>query len=346
VDVDVIVVGSGVSGLTTAVILAEAGERVLVWGREPAALTTSAVAGALWEPYRIEPRDLVLGWSRRTFEVFARLAENPDETGVRMVAGLQAYPAPAEPPWWASAVPGVLRPVGAGDLPPGYQAGYRARLPLIDMPAYLRYLELRLRGAGGEIERRGLDSLDQAAAAAPRVVNCTGLGARQLVPDTRVRPVSGQLVVVRNPGLDQWFVEASETAGEATYIFPQPYGVVLGGTAREDDWATGPDPSAAKAIVARCAAVDPRLADAPVLQHRVGLRPSRPRVRLEAERRADGGLLVHNYGHGGAGVTVSWGCAADAAAMAGGTGPGRPRGIVTPGPAPRSRGRSRRSRGA
>lgn len=51
--------------------------------------------------------------------------------------------------------------------------------------------------------------------------------------------------------------------------------------------------------------------------HRVGLRPARdPGVRVEREVTARGGVLVHNYGHGGAGVTVAWGCAEEAAALA------------------------------
>jgi D-amino-acid oxidase len=47
-----------------------------------------------------------------------------------------------------------------------------------------------------------------------------------------------------------------------------------------------------------------------VLGHRVGLRPGRPQVRLETERRP-AGPVVHCYGHGGAGITLSWGCADD-----------------------------------
>jgi D-amino-acid oxidase len=79
-----------------------------------------------------------------------------------------------------------------------------------------------------------------------------------------------------------------------------------------------PDPVTAEAIVRRCAAVRPEIAGARVIEHRVGLRPTRPAVRLERERAADGRLLVHNYGHGGAGVTVAWGCAREAAELAAG----------------------------
>jgi D-amino-acid oxidase len=154
-----------------------------------------------------------------------------------------------------------------------------------------------------------------AEADAPVVVNCTGLAARELVPDPSVRPVRGQLVVVQNPGIDTWLV-ATDAAGEYAYLFPQPGGLVLGGTAEEDVWSLEPDPATAEAIVARCAALRPEVAGAKVLEHRVGLRPTRPAVRLERDALPDGRLLVHNYGHGGAGVTVAWGCAEEAAGLA------------------------------
>ncbi len=70
----------------------------------------------------------------------------------------------------------------------------------------------------------------------------------------------------------------------------------------------------AERILRDCATVDPRVLGAPVLEHRVGLRPYRPEVRLEAEPLADGRVLWHNYGHGGGGVTLSWGCALEIAA--------------------------------
>jgi|SRR5580704_7923258 D-amino-acid oxidase len=76
-----------------------------------------------------------------------------------------------------------------------------------------------------------------------------------------------------------------------------------------------PDLDLAAAIIARCAAIEPRLRGAAVIGHRVGLRPTRPEIRVEAEQ-VGGSLLIHNYGHGGAGVTVSWGCAAEVATLA------------------------------
>lgn len=305
---DVIVVGGGVIGLTTAVTLAERGLRVRVWSRDPAGATTSAVAGALWWPYRIEPAERVGDWSLATLAVYEELSGAPEETGVRRVAGLHGGERLAALGDWSAGLK------DAAEVP----EGLRVTLPLLDMPVHLAWLERRLAAAGGAVERRAVTGFGEAAERSPVVVNCTGLGARELVPDAGVRPVRGQLVAVENPGIEEWYTEADPASAATTYYFPQPGRLVLGGTAEADDQRTEPDPGTARAIVARCARVRPEIAGARVLGHRVGLRPAREAgVRIEAEALPGGGLLVHNYGHGGAGVTVAWGCARAAAALVG-----------------------------
>ncbi|MFF3705650.1 FAD-dependent oxidoreductase [Streptomyces phaeochromogenes] len=310
---DVIVVGSGVIGLTTAVVLAESGRRVRVWTREPAEGTTSAVAGALWWPYSVEPLELARTWALESLSVYEELAARPDETGVRMVEGVMGESLLDEQgPWAAARLPGLR-----ASTPEEYAGtGLWARLPLIDMPVQLRWLRERFLRAGGTVEVREVADLAEAEGAAPVVVNCTGLGARELVADPAVRPVRGQLVIVENPGVRSWLVSTDAVAGTTTYLFPQPDRLVLGGTTEVDEWSLTPDPAVAAGIVERCARLRPAVAGARVLGHRVGLRPSRPVVRLEREVRGGGGVLVHNYGHGGAGVTVAWGCARVAAGLA------------------------------
>ncbi|MFB7560863.1 FAD-dependent oxidoreductase [Streptomyces brevispora] len=305
---EVIVVGGGVSGLTTAVVLAGRGHRVRVWSRQPAEATTSAVAGALWWPYRIEPREWVGDWSLTSLRWYEELAARPQETGVRLVDGVHRGERLAALGAWAGELKDVVETA----------EGLRCRLPLLDMPAHLDWLEGRIRAAGGSVERRTVTSFDEAAAEAATVVNCTGLGARELVPDTGMRPVRGQLVLVENPGIEEWFTEADPASSATTYFFPQPGRLVLGGTAGADDWSTVPDPRTAEEIVARCARVRPEIAGARIIGHRVGLRPARDAgVRIEAEPLPGGGRLVHNYGHGGAGVTVALGCAEAAARLVG-----------------------------
>ncbi|MEU0602082.1 FAD-dependent oxidoreductase [Streptomyces sp. NPDC006393] len=307
---EVVVVGGGVIGLTTAVVLAEGGRRVRVWTREPAERTTSAVAGGLWWPYRIEPDALVGEWALDSLAVYGDLAARPDETGVRMVEGVHGETRLDSLGAWAARVPG-LRVAHAGEYP---GTALWARLPLIDMSTHLPWLRERLLAAGGVVEEQTVTDL--AAVDAPVVVNCTGLGARDLVPDPGVRPVRGQLVVVENPGITTWLTSVDRSSQSSTYFIPQPGGLLLGGTAEEDAWSLTPDPVVAERIVARCAALRPEIAGARVLEHRVGLRPARHAVRLERAELPDGRVLVHNYGHGGAGVTVAWGCAREAAALA------------------------------
>ncbi|MFD9563552.1 NAD(P)/FAD-dependent oxidoreductase [Streptomyces sp. NPDC059994] len=311
-----IVLGGGVIGLTTAVVLAESGRQVSVWSRDPVGETTSAVAGALWWPYRIEPAGLVGEWALASLRVYEEMAADPGRTGVRLVEGLQSGIRLSELGPWAAEVDGLRQSA----------QGVHARIPLIDMPVHLAWLRERLEAAGGTVERRALDASPHSPlrstrggpwSDAPVVVNCTGLGARTLVPDAGMRPVRGQLVVVENPGVTEWYTSVDHSSSDTTYFFPQPYGLLLGGTAQDDDWDLTPDPRVAEEIVARCALVRPEIAGARVLAHRVGLRPVRDAgVRIEAEATASGGLLVHNYGHGGAGVTVAWGCAREAAALA------------------------------
>src|SRR5262249_30952543 len=108
---------------------------------------------------------------------------------------------------------------------------------------------------------------------------------------------------------------------ELVYLFPHGDIVVLGGSEAADEWNRQPVPAVADRILRDCAVVEPRVSGVRVLGHQVGLRPFRPRGPLggapaPAARPAPGRAVVHNYGHGGAGVTLSWGCAREAAALA------------------------------
>nr|MDQ6899776.1 FAD-binding oxidoreductase [Candidatus Dormibacteraeota bacterium] len=302
---DVLVLGCGVSGLTTAVCLAEAGLRVRIRTEALAERTTSAAAGAMWGPYLVEPRDRVEAWSRRTLDELRALAGLP-ETGVRMVAGIEAARQPVEEPWWGHLVPD-LRRCDSEELSDPFVDGFRFTVPLVDMPAYLGYLMERFHTAGGQVDVRRLDTLTEAAREAPILVNCTGIGAHSLVPDEGVWPIRGQLVVVENPGIDEFFSEDTGLSSQLRHIYPHGSTVMLGGSADEGSWDLEPDPETSRRIIQQCAEIDPRLRSARVLGHRVGLRPARARVRVEEETVGAAQRLFHNYGHGGAGVTLSWG---------------------------------------
>jgi D-amino-acid oxidase len=301
-----VVVGGGVSGLTTAVSLAEAGVDVQVITADDPVATTSAAAGAMWGPYLVEPRDRVRRWSLKTLDELRRLGTQP-RTGVKVLVGVEASRAEVEPPDWADMVED-MRPCADSELPPGFAVGWRFSTPLIDMPVYLDYLLGRLKGAGGRIEIERLTSLAPLASDWPVIVNCAGLGARDLVPDHSIEPIRGQLVVTDNPGITEFFTEDTGLSPDLCHIYPHGETIVLGGTAEPGNWSLRPDEAVAEQILERCRQVDPRLAEVAVLEHRVGLRPTAPAVQVRTARLATS-TLIHNYGHGGAGVTLSWGCA-------------------------------------
>jgi D-amino-acid oxidase len=310
--VDAVVVGCGVIGLTAAIRLREAGMAVRIVTAALPTETTSSVAAALWYPYKAYPEDRVLRWGRRTFEVFEELARVP-QSGVRMREGVELWREPVPDPWWTNAVPG-LRRCTRDELPPGYHDGHAFVAPVVEMPVYLGYLLDRFTGAGGGIESRALSSLEEAGEGRV-VVNCAGLGARRLVGDPSMVPIRGQIVRVSNPGLERFLLDEGNPEG-VTYVVPRSDDCILGGTAEEGEWDTEPDPEVAAGILRRCVALEPRLEGSEVLEHKAGLRPGRPEVRLEREDVAHGVPRVHNYGHGGSGVTLSWGCAEETLRLA------------------------------
>jgi D-amino-acid oxidase len=312
---DVLVIGAGVSGLTTAICLAEAGRGVTVAAAQLPPGITSAAAGAIWGPHLVGMDERVARWGGVTLARLADLTADPD-TGVHLASGVAASAdARSDPFDWVAALDSVT-PCDPAGLPTGYAAGWRLTAPIVSMPVYLGYLLARLDRAGAALREAEFGSLDEAAAltGARVIVNCSGIGAHRLVPDPEVRPVRGQAVLIENPGLSEFFVGVGEDPDDVSYYFPHRDIAVLGGTEEPGNWSLEPDPATAERILSRCAAIEPRLRGARVTAHRVGLRPVRPSVRLEAESLDGGRLLLHNYGHGGAGVTLSWGCALEATA--------------------------------
>ncbi|MFI6071287.1 FAD-dependent oxidoreductase [Actinoplanes sp. NPDC051343] len=277
---DVIVVGGGIIGLTAGVRLAESGASVELWSPVEPAGTVSAVAAAVWFPSRSEPDARLVTWAGVAYREFAAQAHD-GVPGVRMLPTINRS---RTEPWWAPATPGVEMHFTA---------------PAVEMEVYLPWLQERFVAAGGRVERREIESFDEVPAG--HIVNATGLAAGRLCGDPAVHPVRGQVVLVRNPGL----TTSIRDEERGLYVHPRSDDVVLGGTFEDGNWDLTPDPAAREEIVARCTEAVPELAGAEVVGEKVGLRPARHGgPRLERE-----GRIVHAYGHGGAGMTLSWGCA-------------------------------------
>lgn len=299
----VIVVGAGVVGLTCAVRLLEAGHRVDVVARDLPRETTSSVAAALWYPYLAMPYDRVLGWSSTSYDMFARLANVASASGVAMRPGVEVLRELTERPWWEGAVPELK---DTYVVPDGFQQGWTFVAPVIEMPVYLDWLATLVRERGGTITRMNLSALPTGGADV--VVNCSGIASKFLAADDTLHPVQGQVVIVEQVGLEKWWLDGSGP----TYVVPRSRDIVIGGTDVDGEWSRTPSSEVASGILRRALKLVPELAGAEVLAHRVGLRPARPTVRLE---RVDD--VIHCYGHGGAGVTLSWGCAEEVLSLVG-----------------------------
>jgi D-amino-acid oxidase len=308
--VQVVVLGAGIIGLTAAVRLLEAGARVEVVAAGGPETTTSWLAAAVWYPTHVGPPADVVRWGRATYEKLARQATD-GVPGVRMLESMALYRRPPEHVPWMDAV-APIRPAAAGELPPGYAHGLRFAVPLVEMPVHLPWLAGLVERLGGRLRRQHVRSLHELCGPDIDVlVNCSGLAARHLAGDSSVVPVRGQIVRVTNPGLTLSVRDEEHPLGRA-YVHPRAADCILGGTLEVGRWDTEPDPAIAESILRRCRDLVPELAAAEVIEHVVGLRPGRPEVRLEEDERGPSGTrIVHDYGHGGAGVTLAWGCADD-----------------------------------
>ncbi len=351
----VLVIGCGVSGLTTADVLLRSGFPVEIWGREPSHLTTSTVAAAVWLPYEMVPRTRVALWAQESYHTFGQFVDLP-ETGVlrRTVRELLAEKTTVDlvelDPVWVKNMPGFGE-LAASELPAGYFGGHRFTSYVIEMPRYLAWLRQRVQNAGATIVEREVTSLTEVrqpdsrtqmrrdVASVPRylagsadigettrqfersglssddpqiIVNCAGLGGRELNVDPSVYPKLGQVVRTTNPGIEDVVVDADNPQG-MTYIIPRSQDCILGGTSIRGVERAQICAQTTNLILERCRALDPRLNAAEVLDVHAGLRPCRPEVCLMDVDTSSGQILVHNYGHGGVGVTLSWGCAFEVA---------------------------------
>jgi D-amino-acid oxidase len=300
----VAIVGAGVSGLTCGVVFAERGDSVSILAEQIGDRTDSAAAAAIWYPYDVGSGSDVVPWALISYGRFLELARNP-QTGVSVVE-LRVFSrlGPIEPPDWAQ--PFATGALAGSDIPDAFVSGFSIRVPLIETSKYLGYLQARLLKAGGSVtEAVRFEQLNEVDGSFDLIVNCSGIGARDLVPDPAMEPHRGQVAIVGK--LDLPYAVVCDDP-PLMYAIPRSQDCVLGGTNEVSDNRT-PDSSATANIIQEFQRVlgvpEPNL-----LAERVGLRPGRTSgVRVAVETLPNGRKVIHNYGHGGAGFTLSWGCA-------------------------------------
>ena len=300
------IIGAGVSGLTCGVLFAEREFRTAIFAEQIGQQTTSGAAAALWFPYDAEPAKKVIPWALATYQVLVDLSKDSG-SGVSMIELRQfCRTGKIQIPDWAQ--PYVIPSEVGGSLDISvFESGFALRVPLMDTTIYLDYLANRFQKAGGAIQEKvRLEKLDDVDPKFDLVINCAGIGARELARDVDLEPHRGQVAIV--PKIDNLNSAIVCDDAPLMYAVPRTNDCVFGGTNEVSD-NLAPDPATTDSIVTECSRLL-RIKKPRVLRERVGLRPFRKSgVRLEKEKLSDGRTVIHNYGHGGSGLTLSWGCA-------------------------------------
>mmetsp|Transcript_16695 Transcript_16695/g.41085 ORF Transcript_16695/g.41085 Transcript_16695/m.41085 type:complete len:524 (-) Transcript_16695:515-2086(-) len=337
----VLVVGAGIIGLTTAMRLVEKGYAPVVMASathfdDRNDFYASIGAGGLWMPFHVDGGEAELEqWATDCVDVLLE-GTTYSECGIQRYSGVEYFHGTSDEwrqkPWWSGILSSRLgglevvdhaklsrgTPDGVSDeLRRRYTGAWKFDSLVVNMEKYLAYLWNQLSLAGMTFERKKFNSMKEVVAEAERVnaiaiMNCTGIGARALCGDNAVYPIRGVLVTVKAQSVDHF---SGDDCEDIRYIIPRGDGeVALGGREDRNDWSTVVRQNESDLIVERCLQLNSALYGSRVEKAWAGLRPCRTGgVRLEKTQCGTSGKpIVHNYGHGGCGVTLSWGCAAAA----------------------------------
>ncbi|MCX6168650.1 MAG: FAD-dependent oxidoreductase [Ignavibacteriales bacterium] len=332
---NIAVIGGGVVGLTTAFILSKE-YNVTVVAEHIGTATDSIKASAIWHVYLVPETDEVLSWAQITLEKLYDLETNEPSAGVEVVPGVELFrksgPIPHVPSW--SHIPkrfkiftekevAMYNKYIASELTEielqllrenPVTWGYYIDAPAADMQKYLSWLEKSVINQGVKVRKVKLSSFDDISNDYEIIINCSGLGARELTKDRNFIPYKGQYFVLKaSTTSPKDYVGDDYHPNGITYVIPRLGEVLVGGWAEkgcEDLELTLKFTDAIRKAglytpwLQSCSESDQ--ARSPV----VGIRPARVNgVRLETDTLSAKIPIVHNYGHGGSGFSLSWGCA-------------------------------------
>ena len=261
-------------------------------------------------------------WARETIDHAQKLYLSPDvvEVGITHIYGCEAIAVgldsdTIEDPWWTYLTHGFRRITDeeekkAFNVPSGYNNVISFGLYLLDSRVYLPWLMSNFRKNCGIVKQQKITDLAKLAKEYDIVINCTGLGAYDLVSDKDIFPISGEAMSLNAPWLKN-FVVLIDGTQDFTYIYPRSSDVVVGGTSKVNDWNDKSNVETSVSRLEACRKVMPGLEKARVMSTWVGLRPGRSKIRLTCDTMLPDSsvTIIHCYGHGSKGISLHWGCA-------------------------------------
>jgi D-amino-acid oxidase len=265
---EIAVVGTGAVGLATARLLVERGFKVSVYTKDLPPNTTSNIAGGQWFPFTVYDVDCLTPEFEEQFATATEFSYKRYQTmvgdyyGVRWLPNFQMADTPLPTNGLLSRT-GMLFPMlpeftelGPARHPFPFRYARRFDTMFIQPPIYLDAMLREVRISGVPVEVRAFrDAKDLLSLPEPVIVNCTGLGAKELFGDEELTPIKGQLTIL----LPEEEVTYATLAPEL-YMFPRRDGIVLGGTHERGAWDLSPDPDEVTRIVTQHADIFRRMA--------------------------------------------------------------------------------------
>ncbi|CAL2042287.1 hypothetical protein CAEBREN_30974 [Caenorhabditis brenneri] len=306
------VIGAGINGVSSALAIQEKipNAEVTIISEKFSPNTTSDVAAGLIEPYLCDDDvNKIIRWTKATIHrIQEYMAEGND--GAEEMSGYWIQSV-KEVPKWLEVMKNVnvlseqeMKQIAKR---PEHKFGVFYSTWYLEPTPYIKWETEKFLKNGGRIVQRKVENIRELDKDFDVIVNCSGLGSKKLVGDNGIYPTRGQIIKVSCPKVKHFFLD------DQYYALLNDSTITLGGTKDQHQWDVTVNPKLAQKIFEGNCVNVPSLRSARILSHHVDLRPSRATVRLEIDSKL--GKLVHNYGHGGSGITLHWGCALECAAL-------------------------------
>ncbi|KMZ11452.1 D-amino-acid oxidase [Candidatus Burkholderia humilis] len=305
------IIGAGISGLTTAVLLSMRGHSMSIAAQDMPLASPSMIAGAIWHPFFQEPDELYFRRARNTYETLVAYAGDL-ESGI-LPRTLTEFVTPSDGSLWWTRGMSAVRDITSSKCIGDGSCAFEVPVFVADTPRYLAYLTNLFIELGGRLERSYIQNLEEQTDYFDFIINCSGYGASSLCNDCAIDLVRGVVVEIeKSSNFSGCFID-DRIAHRPTYVIERDTDCILGGTAETGFTGTLVDPKVVEDIVKRCEEMAPGISGARIKRTNVGFRPRRREVCLGFD--TNNPKILHNYGHGGSGFTLSWGCANEIAQL-------------------------------